>query len=182
MRVSNRRKVSKILNMDWISELEAQSARREAMIRFFARPRGWAKNRIIASRRAGCASSSEIQSMLRILETFRRFETLIQWNGTHFVEAFEATLKSQEKLLWSDRAARFAIHEAQRVSDGVPHLILNLTGDVEMTKTTKAMLAGAAFAGLFAGAGAAVKASTLLPSLKSALNAHDHDQKSDKQD
>jgi hypothetical protein len=120
--------------------------------------------------------------MLRILETFRRFETLIQWNGTHLVEAFEAPLKSQQKLLWSDRAARLAIHEAQRVSDGVPHLILNLTGDVEMTKTTKAMLAGAAFAGLFAGAGATVKASTLLPSLKSSLNAQDQDQKSDKQD
>src|SRR5258708_12921873 len=31
----------------------------------------------------------------------------------------------------------------------------------KMTKTTKALLAGAAFAGLFAGTGAAVKASTL---------------------
>jgi len=33
---------------------------------------------------------------LRILETFRRFKTLIQWNGTHLVEAFEAPLKSQQ--------------------------------------------------------------------------------------
>jgi hypothetical protein len=40
-----------------------------------------------------------------------------------------------------------------------------------MTKTTKAILAGAAFAGLFAGTGAAVKASTLLPSLKTSLSA-----------
>src|SRR5258708_16242696 len=114
--------------------------------------------------------------MLRILETFKRFETLIQWNGTHLDEAFEAPLKSQQKLLCSDRAARFAIHEAQPVSDGVPHLILNLTGDVEMTKTTKAMLAGAAFAGLFAGAGATVKASTLLPSLKTSRSAQDPNQ------
>jgi len=51
-----------------------------------------------------------------------------------------------------------------------------------MTKTTKAMLAGAAFAGLFAGTGAAVKASTLPPSPKASLNAQDPDQKSDKQD
>ena len=51
-----------------------------------------------------------------------------------------------------------------------------------MTKTTKAMLAGAAFAGLFAGTGAAVKASTLLPSPKTSFNAQDPDQKSDKQD
>ena len=55
-----------------------------------------------------------------------------------------------------------------------------------MTKTTKAMLAGAAFAGLFAGTGAAVKASTLLPSVKTSFSAQDQgqgqDQKSDKQD
>ncbi len=42
-----------------------------------------------------------------------------------------------------------------------------------MTKTTKAMLAGAALAGLFAGTGAAVKASTLLPSLKTSLSTQD---------
>ena len=53
-----------------------------------------------------------------------------------------------------------------------------------MTKTTKAMLAGAAFTGLLAGTGAAVKASTLLPSLKTSFSAQDQgqDQKSDKQD
>ncbi len=51
-----------------------------------------------------------------------------------------------------------------------------------MTKTTKAMLAGAAFAGLFAGTAATVKASTLLPSLKTSLSAQDQDQKSEKQD
>jgi hypothetical protein len=53
-----------------------------------------------------------------------------------------------------------------------------------MTKTTKAMLAGAAFAGLFAGTAATVKASTLFPSLKSSFSAQDQgqdqDQKSDK--
>ena len=50
-----------------------------------------------------------------------------------------------------------------------------------MTKTTKALLAGAAFAGLFAGTGAAVKASNLLPSLKAASSAQDQaDKKDDK--
>jgi hypothetical protein len=51
-----------------------------------------------------------------------------------------------------------------------------------MTKTTKALLAGAAFAGLFAGTSAAVKASNLLPSLKTSFSAQDQDQKSDQQD
>jgi hypothetical protein len=46
------------------------------------------------------------------------------------------------------------------------------------------MLTGAAFAGLLAGTGAAVKASSLLPSLKTSFSAQDQgkDQKSDKQD
>ena len=42
-----------------------------------------------------------------------------------------------------------------------------------MTKTTKAMLAGAALAGLIAGTGAAVSATTLLPSLKTSFSAQD---------
>ena len=50
-----------------------------------------------------------------------------------------------------------------------------------MTKTTKAMLAGAALAGLFAGTGAAVKASTLLPSLKTSFSAQDQGQQADDQ-
>ncbi len=45
-----------------------------------------------------------------------------------------------------------------------------------MTKTTKAILAGAAVAGLFAGTGAAVRASTLLPSLKTSFSASEQDQ------
>jgi len=48
-----------------------------------------------------------------------------------------------------------------------------------VTKTTKTILAGAAFAGLFAGTGAAVKASTLLPSLKTPFSASDQDQNQD---
>ena len=51
-----------------------------------------------------------------------------------------------------------------------------------MTKTTKAVLAGAAFAGLLAGTGPAVRALTLLPSLKTSLGPQDQDQKSDKQE
>jgi hypothetical protein len=46
-----------------------------------------------------------------------------------------------------------------------------------MTKTRKALLASAAFAGLFAGTGVAVKASTLLPS----LSAQDQGDKKDDQ-
>jgi hypothetical protein len=51
-----------------------------------------------------------------------------------------------------------------------------------MTKTTKAMLAGAALAGLLAGTGAAVNASTLLPSLKTSFRAQDQGQDKDKKD
>jgi len=51
-----------------------------------------------------------------------------------------------------------------------------------MTKTTKAMLAGAAFAGLFAGTGAPVKASTLLSSLKTGFSAQEQSQDQDKKD
>lgn len=50
-----------------------------------------------------------------------------------------------------------------------------------MTKTSKAMLAGAALAGLLAGTGTAVKASTLLPSLKS-FSAQDPAPDKDKKD
>jgi len=52
-----------------------------------------------------------------------------------------------------------------------------------MTKPTKAILAGAALAGLFTGTGVAVKASTLFPSLKTSLSAQDQgqDKKDDKQ-
>jgi len=54
-----------------------------------------------------------------------------------------------------------------------------------MTKTTKALLAGAAFAGLFAGTASTIKASTLLPSLKTSFSAlgqsQDQDKKDDKQ-
>jgi hypothetical protein len=51
-----------------------------------------------------------------------------------------------------------------------------------MTKTTKAMLARAALAGLLAGTGAAVNASTLLPSLKTSFSAQEQGQDKDKKD
>ena len=51
-----------------------------------------------------------------------------------------------------------------------------------MTKTTMAMLAGAALAGLIAGTGAAVSATTLLPSLKTSFSAQDQGQDKDKKD
>src|SRR5437899_10692847 len=53
-----------------------------------------------------------------------------------------------------------------------------------MTKTTKAILAGAAFAGLFAGTTGTVRASNLFPSLKTSYSTQDQgqsdDQKADK--
>lgn len=51
-----------------------------------------------------------------------------------------------------------------------------------MTKTTRALLAGAACAGLFAGTASAIKASTLLPSLKTSFSAQDQSQDQDKKD
>jgi hypothetical protein len=49
-----------------------------------------------------------------------------------------------------------------------------------MTKTTKALLAGAAFAGLLGGTAPAINASTLLPSLKTSFSVQDQNQ--DKKD
>jgi hypothetical protein len=51
-----------------------------------------------------------------------------------------------------------------------------------MTKTTKALLASAAFAGLFAGTASAAKASTLLPSLKTSFSTLGQSQDPDKKD
>jgi hypothetical protein len=63
--------------------------------------------------------------------------------------------------------------------DGVSYLNSNRRESSKMTKTTKAILAGAAFAGLFAGTGAAVRASTVLPSLKTSFSPQDQDQSKD---
>ena len=51
-----------------------------------------------------------------------------------------------------------------------------------MTKTTKALLAGAAFAGLLGGTAPAIKASNLLPSLKTSFSALGQTQDQDKKD
>lgn len=48
-----------------------------------------------------------------------------------------------------------------------------------MTKTTKAILAGAAFAGLFAGTTGTVRASNLFPSLKTSFGTQDQGQSDD---
>ena len=53
------------------------------------------------------------------------------------------------------------------------------TRGLEMTRTTKAVLAGAAFAGLFAGTSASVSASNPLPSLKASYAAQDQGQNPD---
>jgi hypothetical protein len=60
--------------------------------------------------------------------------------------------------------------------DGVSYLNSNQQEGLKVTKTTKAILAGAAFAGLFAGTSTAVQASTLLPSLKTSWSAQDPNQ------
>jgi hypothetical protein len=49
-----------------------------------------------------------------------------------------------------------------------------------MTKSKKALIAGAALAGLFAGTSAPVQASNLLSGVKSSLHSQDKDQKSEK--
>lgn len=48
-----------------------------------------------------------------------------------------------------------------------------------MTKTTKALITSAAIAGMLAGSGAAVQASTLLTSAKASLSAPSQDKKDD---
>ena len=53
-------------------------------------------------------SEFQIQFMLKTPETFVQLATLIQWTE-HIVRAFKAGSKSQHKLFWSNRAARFAI-------------------------------------------------------------------------
>lgn len=49
-----------------------------------------------------------------------------------------------------------------------------------MTKTAKAIMAGAAFAGLLAGTSAGARASNLLPSLKTSFSAQDQGQSDQK--
>ncbi len=46
-------------------------------------------------------------------ETFMQLVTLIQWTE-HTVKAFKAASKLQHKLVWTNRAGRFAIYEAGR--------------------------------------------------------------------
>ena len=118
------------------------------------------------------------QSVLKISETFVRLATLIQWTE-HLVRAFEATSKSQQELVCETEQRDSRSTMRKECLDGVSYLNSNRRESLNMTKTTKAILAGAAFAGLFAGTGAAVKASTLLPSLKTSFSASDQDQNQD---
>jgi hypothetical protein len=55
-------------------------------------------------------------------------------------------------------------------------------GEQKMTKNSKAIMAGAALAGLLAGTGAPVRASNLLSSLKTSFSAQDQSQSEDKKD
>jgi hypothetical protein len=118
--------------------------------------------------------------MLNTPETFMRSATLIQRTDT-LLRAFEAASKSQRNASLVRLGSEI---RDLRGGKSVPHLILNRRENFKMTKTTKAMLAGAAFAGLIAGSGAAVKASTLLPSLKTSFSAQEQsqDQGKDKKD
>jgi hypothetical protein len=60
--------------------------------------------------------------------------------------------------------------------NGVSYLNSRQQEGLKVTKTTKAILAGAAFVGLFTGTSAAVEASTLLPSVKTPLSNQDPSQ------
>jgi hypothetical protein len=100
-------------------------------------------------------------------------------NGTLSLGCLKPHRDRSKTRLVHTRAGRFAVHEAGRHLDGVSYLNSNQQEGLKVTKTTKAILAGAAFAGLFAGTGAAVKASTLLPSLRASSSASDQDQNQD---
>src|SRR6516164_2580822 len=93
--------------------------------------------------------------LLKRFETFARFATPI-WRRELWSES------SRDSVPWASSKNR------------EEYLI--------MTKTTKAMLAGAALAGLLAGTGAPVNASTLLPSLKTSFSAQDQGQDKGKKD
>jgi hypothetical protein len=113
------------------------------------------------------------------VETFRRLATLIQ-RTEHLCQGLQATWKSHQRasLVKQDAKIRDA-HGGKSVGLVLaPHS--NRQEIFLMTKTTKALLAGAALAGLFAGTGAAIKASTLFPSLKTSFSAQDQDQGQDK--
>src|SRR5260370_38387876 len=116
-------------------------------------------------------------------ETFVKSASLIQWTE-QFVRRSRPHPKSQQKLVRLNRRQDSRSPRWTECPDGVPRLILNRRENLKMTKTTKAMLAGAAFSGLIAGSGAAVKASTLLPALKGSFSAQEQsqDQGKDKKD
>jgi hypothetical protein len=86
----------------------------------------------------------------------------------------EAVSKSQREPGCFDPGS--ANWRPARRLEGVSYLNASQQEGLKVTKTTKAMLAGAALAGLLAGTGAAVKASTLLPSLKTSLSTQDPNQ------
>jgi hypothetical protein len=91
----------------------------------------------------------------------------------------QAASRSQQELVWFTGRPIRGPRGGEKNLDGVSYLNSNQQEGLKVTKTTKAILAGAAFAGLFAGTGAAVKASTLLPSLRASSSASDQDQNQD---
>src|ERR1700756_132332 len=88
-------------------------------------------------------------------------------------------IAARVSLVTSGRRVDSPSTRREECLDGVSYLNSNQQEGLKVTKTTKAILAGAAFAGLFAGTGAAVKASTLLPSLRASSRASDQDQNQD---
>src|SRR5258708_2924658 len=99
-----------------------------------------------------------------------------------FVKAFEAATKSQQKPVWVSRAASFAMPTADQAYGWCLALHSDRQETTNMTKTTNALLAGAAFPGFFARTAPATKASTPPPSLKTSFSAlgQDQDKKDDK--
>jgi hypothetical protein len=89
----------------------------------------------------------------------------------------EAASKSQREPGWLHPGRQIGgPRGGEERQDGVSYLKASQRESLKVTKTTKAILAGAAFARLFAGTSAAVKAATLLPSLKTSLSTQDPNQ------
>src|SRR5260370_40270453 len=94
-------------------------------------------------------------------ETFVKSASLIQWTE-QFVRRSRPHPKSQQKLVRLNRRQDSRSPRRTECPDGVPRLILDRRENLKMTKTTKAMLAGDAFAGPIARSGSAGRASTML--------------------
>src|SRR5260370_17839764 len=78
----------------------------------------------------------------------------IEWTDP-FVGVLEAASKSQQELVWLEPGRQIRDPRGgEECLDGVSYLNSSQQEGVKVTKTAKAIVAGPAFAGLFAGTGA----------------------------